>query len=99
MYSLVIYGFLSTCVAIGFVTGVVGLYRFRTVSTRVHVCSAAATWITWSVAAFGLVYTEDIWMRCAMIVYWLVQAFLLPLGSQLWITVEKNNSKTHKTDC
>lgn len=96
MYRLIIYGFLSTCVTIGFVTGMVGLYRFRTVSTRVHVCSAAATWITWSVAAFGLVYAENTWVRCAMIVYWLVRAFLLPLGSQLWIAVEKNHNTNDK---
>ena len=88
--------FLFISMIIGLTTGIVGLYRFRTVTTRVHVCSAALLWITWPVAIFGLLNAEDIWTRIAMLVYWLVQAWLLPLGSQAWITIER--STKHKTD-
>lgn len=92
--------YVLTCagVAIGVVTGAVGLYRFRTVRARVHVCSAAATWITWTLVIFCLVYSKDLWIRCALVVYWLVRVWLAPLGSQVWLFLETNRNADRNTN-
>jgi hypothetical protein len=75
---------------IGVSTGIVGLYRFRTTEERLHVCSAASTWICWSAALFGLTYSPDVWIKCACAVYWLTQTWVVPLGGQLWLSVHRD---------
>ena len=73
----------------GYITCVVGLYRFRTSRVRVHICGAAANLVAWGLTVFSVFSTNDLWINCGVIIWCIIQTWICPMTGQIWRSFEE----------
>jgi|GEM_PF-2188189 len=81
---------LYTIIAFGYLTCLVGLYRYQSSSFRVHITSAASLIICWAMFLLALFNSQDSWIAYGVFIWALIQTCIAPMVSQMWRSIEED---------